>query len=74
MCMGTENKKIIEAFKSVVPIIIETASAEEAVQAAYGLGKMAMSFYYHPLVQVSICLKTTKTVVANSKQRFVIYN
>ena len=39
VCMGTENKKIIEAFKSVVPIIIETASAEEAVQAAYGLGK-----------------------------------
>jgi UDP-N-acetylmuramoylalanine--D-glutamate ligase len=40
VCMGTDNKKIIEAFKSVVPIIIETASAEEAVQAAYGVGKI----------------------------------
>lgn len=39
VCMGTDNKKIIAAFKEVVPVIVETASAEEAVQVAYGLGK-----------------------------------
>ncbi len=39
ICLGVDNKKIIEAFKDIVPVIIETASAEEAVQAAYRLGK-----------------------------------
>jgi len=39
VCMGTDNKKIIEAFRSVVPIVVEAGSAEEAVQVAYGLGK-----------------------------------
>ena len=39
ICLGVDNKKIIEAFKDIVPIIIETGSAEEAVQAAYRLGK-----------------------------------
>ncbi len=39
ICMGVDNKKIIEAFKDIVPIIIETSSADEAVQAAYRLGK-----------------------------------
>ena len=39
ICLGTENKKLIKAFKEIVPVIIETASADEAVQAAYRLGK-----------------------------------
>ena len=39
VCMGVDNKKIIEAFREVVPVIVETGSAEEAVQTAYRLGK-----------------------------------
>jgi len=39
ICLGTENKKLIKAFKEIVPVIIETSSADEAVQAAYRLGK-----------------------------------
>jgi UDP-N-acetylmuramoylalanine--D-glutamate ligase len=39
VCLGKDNKKIIKAFKNLVPTIIETANAEEAVQASYQLGK-----------------------------------
>lgn len=39
VCLGTDNKKIIDAFKDLVPVIVETGSAEEAVQTAYRLGK-----------------------------------
>jgi len=39
VCMGVDNMKLIEAFKDVVPVIVEAGSAEEAVQAAYRLGK-----------------------------------
>jgi UDP-N-acetylmuramoylalanine--D-glutamate ligase len=39
VCLGTDNQKIIDAFKDLVPVIIETGSAEEAVQTAYRLGK-----------------------------------
>lgn len=39
VCMGKDNKKLIKAFKAVVPVIEETSSAEEAVAVAYRLGK-----------------------------------
>jgi UDP-N-acetylmuramoylalanine--D-glutamate ligase len=39
VCMGTDNKKIVNAFHGMVPEIVETSSAEEAVQVAYRLGK-----------------------------------
>lgn len=39
VCLGTDNSKLIAAFKDIVPVIVETSSAEEAVQAAYHLGK-----------------------------------
>ncbi|MDP1842622.1 MAG: UDP-N-acetylmuramoyl-L-alanine--D-glutamate ligase [Sediminibacterium sp.] len=35
ICMGVDNKKIIEAFKDIVPVIIETDSAKKAVNAAF---------------------------------------
>ena len=35
VCMGTDNRKIHEAFEHVVPVIVNTASATEAVQAAF---------------------------------------
>lgn len=39
VCMGADNKKIVDAFRDIVPVIVETGSAEEAVQTAYRLGK-----------------------------------
>ncbi|MDD2793461.1 MAG: UDP-N-acetylmuramoyl-L-alanine--D-glutamate ligase [Sediminibacterium sp.] len=35
ICMGADNKKIIEAFKDIVPVIVETDSAKKAVNAAF---------------------------------------
>lgn len=37
VCMGLDNKKIIEAFKDKVPTIVETDSAKKAVNAAFRL-------------------------------------
>ncbi len=39
VCLGTDNEKIVKAFRDVVPVIVESSSAEDAVQAAYRLGK-----------------------------------
>lgn len=39
ICLGTENDKIRSAFQGVVPEWLETQSMEEAVRAAYYLGK-----------------------------------
>ncbi|MEO6884377.1 MAG: UDP-N-acetylmuramoyl-L-alanine--D-glutamate ligase [Bacteroidia bacterium] len=39
VCLGTDNKKIIKAFSSIVPVLVETNSAEEAVKKAYSLSK-----------------------------------
>ncbi|TAF53733.1 MAG: UDP-N-acetylmuramoyl-L-alanine--D-glutamate ligase [Sphingobacteriia bacterium] len=35
VCMGTDNSKILAAFKEVVPVIVETDSAKKAVNAAF---------------------------------------
>lgn len=37
ICMGTDNKKIHDAFGGVVPIMMDALSAEEAVKKAYGV-------------------------------------
>ena len=42
--MGIDNQKIHEAFDEVCDTMVETASAEEAVQAAFHLAKV-MWFY-----------------------------
>lgn len=39
VCLGTDNKKILKAFKEIVPTIVEVKTAEDAVNAAYQLGK-----------------------------------
>lgn len=39
ICLGTDNKKIIKAFGKYVDIIVETASAEEAVRQANHISK-----------------------------------
>jgi UDP-N-acetylmuramoylalanine--D-glutamate ligase len=35
ICLGLDNEKINSAFEDVVPVIVNTSSAEEAVKAAY---------------------------------------
>lgn len=39
VCMGLDNKKIIEAFKDIVPVIVETDSAKKAVNASFKLAE-----------------------------------
>jgi UDP-N-acetylmuramoylalanine--D-glutamate ligase len=39
ICLGKDNKKIINAFKSVVDVIVETDNASDAVAASYKIGK-----------------------------------
>ncbi len=39
VCMGTDNSKIQKAFSGIVKTITEVVSAEDAVRAAYQLGK-----------------------------------
>jgi UDP-N-acetylmuramoylalanine--D-glutamate ligase len=39
VCMGKDNSRIIRAFEFVVPNIVETSSAADAVKAAYYLGE-----------------------------------
>lgn len=35
VCLGVDNQRIHEAFDDIIPLIVETKSAEEAVQSAY---------------------------------------
>jgi len=37
VCMGIDNRKIHEAFKEIAPVIVNTASAQEAVYASFRL-------------------------------------
>ncbi len=37
VCLGVDNSKIIETYQNVMPIIVETRGAEEAVKVAYKL-------------------------------------
>lgn len=37
VCMGLDNTKIIEAFKDIVPVIVETDSAKKAVNTSFKL-------------------------------------
>jgi UDP-N-acetylmuramoylalanine--D-glutamate ligase len=39
VCLGKDNKKILETFKDMVPTIVETTSMEEAVRSSYYLAK-----------------------------------
>ncbi len=39
VCMGVDNKKIIEAFKDIAPVIVETDSAKKAVNASFKLAE-----------------------------------
>lgn len=39
VCLGVDNTKIVETFKNVMPIIVETQGAEEAAKVAYKLAE-----------------------------------
>jgi UDP-N-acetylmuramoylalanine--D-glutamate ligase len=39
VCLGIDNKKIIETFENVVDVIVETAGAEEAVKVSHKLAE-----------------------------------
>ncbi len=74
ICLGKDNKKIINAFKNIVDIIVETDSAADAVALRIKLEKKAMWYCFHRLAQVSIFLKITKTGVCNLKLPLDLFN
>lgn len=39
VCLGVDNSKIVDTYKNIMPIIIETKGAEEAVKVAYKLAE-----------------------------------
>ena len=48
VCLGKDNRKIIEAFKDIVPTIVETSSMEEAVRSSYYLAKKGQTVLLSP--------------------------
>jgi UDP-N-acetylmuramoylalanine--D-glutamate ligase len=48
VCLGKDNRKIIEAFKDKVPTIIEATSMDEAVKSAYYLAKKGETILLSP--------------------------
>ena len=48
VCMGLDNKKILAFFKNIVTNIVETKSAEEAVQAAFALSSKGNTVLLSP--------------------------
>ncbi|TAL63870.1 MAG: UDP-N-acetylmuramoyl-L-alanine--D-glutamate ligase, partial [Bacteroidetes bacterium] len=48
VCLGKDNKKIVEAFKDKVPTIVETFSMEEAVRSSYYLAKKGETVLLSP--------------------------
>jgi UDP-N-acetylmuramoylalanine--D-glutamate ligase len=39
VCLGVDNSKLHKAFDGIVPVVVDTGSMKDAVQAAYRLGK-----------------------------------
>jgi UDP-N-acetylmuramoylalanine--D-glutamate ligase len=48
VCLGRDNKKIVEAFRDVVPTIVETFSMEEAVRSSYYLARKGETVLLSP--------------------------
>lgn len=48
VCLGRDNRKIIEAFHDKVPTIVETSSMEEAVRSSYYLAKKGETVLLSP--------------------------
>jgi UDP-N-acetylmuramoylalanine--D-glutamate ligase len=39
VCLGKDNRKIVETFRDILPTIVETSTMEEAVRSSYYLAK-----------------------------------
>ena len=48
VCLGKDNRKIVESFSEIVPTIVETTSMEEAVRSAYYLAKKGQTVLLSP--------------------------
>jgi len=48
VCLGKDNRKIVDAFKDLVPTIVETSSMEEAVRSSYYLAKKGQTVLLSP--------------------------
>lgn len=48
VCMGVDNKKIHTAFKEMIPTIVDTQSADEAVKAAFSLAPKGSTVLLSP--------------------------
>jgi UDP-N-acetylmuramoylalanine--D-glutamate ligase len=48
VCLGKDNRKIVEAFRDKVPTIVETSSMEEAVRSSYYLAKKGQTVLLSP--------------------------
>jgi UDP-N-acetylmuramoylalanine--D-glutamate ligase len=48
VCLGKDNRKIVEAFRDKVPTIVETRSMEEAVRSSYYLAKKGQTVLLSP--------------------------
>jgi UDP-N-acetylmuramoylalanine--D-glutamate ligase len=48
VCLGKDNKKIVDAFKDKVPTIVETTSMDEAVRSSYYLAKKGETVLLSP--------------------------
>jgi UDP-N-acetylmuramoylalanine--D-glutamate ligase len=48
VCLGKDNRKILEAFNDKVPTIVETSSMEEAVRSSYYLAKKGQTVLLSP--------------------------
>jgi len=48
VCLGKDNRKIVEAFKDMVPTIVETSTMEEAVRSSYYLAKKGETVLLSP--------------------------
>jgi UDP-N-acetylmuramoylalanine--D-glutamate ligase len=48
VCLGKDNRKIVEAFKDKVPTIVEASSMEEAVRSSYYLAKKGETVLLSP--------------------------
>ena len=48
VCLGKDNKKIVEAFKDKVPTIVETTSMDEAVRSSYYLARKGETVLLSP--------------------------
>ena len=69
ICLGINNTKIMETFKPVIEIIVETESITEAVKVANKIAVKRIMFFYLLHVQVMICLKITRTEEINLKRQ-----